>query len=88
MHYITVHTHCSCLLGWWISYNVRTLGTAAWKRNSVIGVGVELVAVRVIAVTTGLLGLLSNEKTTFRPFFSYAVMLGIPAKEILIVHFE
>ena len=55
-----------------------TLGTAAWKRNSVMGVGVELVAVSVIAVTTGLLGLLSNENTTFRPFFSNAVMLGIP----------
>ena len=43
-----------------------------------MGEEVELVAVRVIAVTTGLLGLLSNEKTTFSPFFSYAVILGIP----------
>ena len=57
---------------------VCTFGTAAWNRNSVTGKEVELVAVRVMAVTTGLLGLRSNENTTFIPFFSNAVMLGIP----------
>lgn len=62
---------------------VSTFGTAAWKRKSVIGREVELVAVRVMAVTTGLLGLRSNENTIFRPFFSYAVMLGIPPTQYI-----
>lgn len=44
----------------------------------IMGVGEELVAVRVMAVTTGLLGLFSNENTAFSLFFSNAVMLGIP----------
>ena len=55
-----------------------TFGTAAWNRKSVTGKEVELVAERVMAVTTGLLGLRSNENTIFRPFFSNTVMLGIP----------
>ena len=55
-----------------------TFGTAAWNRKSVIGKEVELVAERVMAVTTGLLGLRSKENTIFSPFFSYTVMLGIP----------
>lgn len=59
-----------------------TFGTAAWKRKSFMGNEVEFVAVRVIAVTTGLLGLRSKENTTLRPFFSKAVMLGIPAARV------
>ena len=51
-----------------------------------MGKEVELVAVRVMAVTTGLLGLRSNENTTFSPFFSNAVMLGIPPTVHYIVH--
>ena len=43
-----------------------------------MGREVELVAVRVMAVTAGLLGLRSKENTTVRPFFSNAVILGIP----------
>ena len=43
-----------------------------------MGKEVEFVAVRVIAVTTGLLGLRSKENTTARPPFSNAVMLGMP----------
>ena len=61
-----------------------TFGTAAWNRKSVIGKAVELVAERVMAVTTGLLGLRSNENTNFRPFFSNAVMLGIPPTCIIL----
>lgn len=56
----------------------HTFGTAAWKRKSVIGKEEELVAARVMAVTTGLLGLRSNENIIFSPFFSNTVMLGIP----------
>ena len=55
-----------------------TFGTAAWKRKFVIGVGVKLVAVRVMAVTEGLLGLRSKLNWILRPAFSKAVMGGIP----------
>ena len=58
--------------------HTHTLGTAAWKMKSVMGKEEELVAERAMAVTAGLEGLRSKLKSTFRPFFSNAVILGIP----------
>lgn len=58
-----------------------TLGTAAWKRKSVKGRGVELVAVRVIRYIVESRGSSSKLNFTSRPFFSKAVMLGIPSEE-------
>ena len=63
-----------------VRYIFHTLGTAAWNRKSVKGIGVELVAVRVIRYTVLSRESLSKLNFTSRPFFSKAVMLGIPSE--------
>ena len=47
-----------------------------------MGAGVKLVAVRVIAVTTGLAGLRSKLNWTLSPAFSNAVMGGIAGERV------
>ena len=53
------------------------MGTAAWKTKLDIGKGVEFVAVKVMAVTTGLVRLRSKLNCIFRPAFSKAVIGGM-----------
>ena len=54
-----------------------TLGTAAWKTKSVMGKRVEFVAVSKTSVTVGLEVLREKLNSTFKPFLSNTVMLGI-----------
>ena len=63
-----------------VQYILPTLGTAAWNKKSVKGIGVELVAVRVIRYTVLSRESLSKLNFTSSPFFSKAVMLGIPSE--------
>ena len=58
-----------------------TLGTAAWKTKSVIGIESEFVAVTIIDTTfDGLPGTFSNAKSIFRPLLSNAVIGGKPVE--------
>ena len=54
-----------------------TLGTAAWKTKSVMGKRVEFDAVSKISVTVGFEGDREKLNSTFKPFLSNTVMLGI-----------
>lgn len=60
----------------------HTFGTAAWKTNSERGVVLELEAFKVMQTELGSAGFgREKEKTTFRPFFSKAVISGIATWE-------